>query len=126
MSKNQEINFSTIPKKERRVARRVKRILQKKMNAYNGHESLIKRIILLGWGKIDFIEEYDKMCSWCEMKRKKVSVLRFNNWVKHAVEWKKNKQVGWEQRDEIEKYEREKSERQLNELREKKRSVQRG
>lgn len=64
--------------------------LWRKFGKSEKHLPLIKRIVLLGDGKLDLMEEYDKMLSWCGTKNKNASLQRFNNWIKRSVGFQAN------------------------------------
>lgn len=69
--------------------RQIVKKLQRRFGGAKGHLHLLKRLVGLGFGKIDLVEEYEKMASWCASKNnKKASVLRFNKWIKKGLEYK--------------------------------------
>ena len=54
---------------------------------------LLTRIVESGWNNVDLLEQYDEMIAWCsDHGTKKASMMRYYNWIKRALEWKKNKE----------------------------------
>lgn len=105
----------TIKRKKRKVFRRLK----KKFNAREGKTPLLTRIINTYYGEIKFYEQYDMMLAWCEDNNEKPSLLRYNNWLRRALKWKKEHPDD-DSRDELKKaldHEDQRSKERLREFR---------
>lgn len=71
--------------------RRVFRKLKERFKANELKRPLLKRIVIFGFGKVKLLEEYDKMLAWCDDNNSQPSLLRYNNWIHKAVQWKEDR-----------------------------------
>jgi len=105
-SNNERIERKKLEKRQRSV----RRSLLRKFKNQKKSVPLMKRIVQTNWEKVDFFEEYDKMLAWCgENRITKITVLRYNNWIKNHMKWKIEREAKTNQRDQLETYERKKS-----------------
>jgi hypothetical protein len=96
--------------------KKANKFLRKKFKG-EGHDDLRKLIVVQFAEKVDLIEEYTKMKSWCASNsNKKASLLRFNNWVKRAIQFKEERSTGHS--DEAWKKKVEKTKEELKQLEE--------
>lgn len=73
--------------------KKANKFLRKKFKG-DGHKELRMLVVKNFADKVDLIEEYTKMISWCTTKHKKASMLRFNNWVKKSIQFRAERSGG--------------------------------
>lgn len=90
--------------------RQTKRFLQRKFGKSKKYLPLLNRLLDRGIGKVNMMEEYDKMLAWCAVNRiTKITILRYNNWIKNHFKWADERS-----QSDLEKYEREKTKKLLD------------
>lgn len=95
-------------KQQRRYRRQLRRYFTKTERNTNLYKRLTQEHELKY-----LVEQSEMMEAWCAKNRKSLSLLRLNNWLKKAKEWKE--QRGEVDMDEVERQERKRA-KELNEL----------